>query len=238
MRFAIIDSCPVPHRLAPALMRIKARTGASLNSCDRSPEAEPYLQRLGKMSQRQLYEGFRLGRPGFNPANPPGFSTHERRNDGVAYPGPRGARLPYWCVGMDWTDAPAVVQAAKAEGYMAVVTYPSNPREGHHINFRREPLFKPLFKPLQPGSRGPRVLMLTRRLSALVSPANHEPYLDGARPTSTRPPRTRSGASRASTSSSSTASTGRSPTSSSSRADAVSAATGPEGVLRRGQGAP
>jgi peptidoglycan hydrolase-like protein with peptidoglycan-binding domain len=25
--------------------------------------------------------------------------------------------------------------------------------------------------------------MLTRRLSALVSPANHEPYLDGARPT-------------------------------------------------------
>ena len=37
MRFAIIDSCPVPHRLAPALMRIKARTGASLNSCDRSP---------------------------------------------------------------------------------------------------------------------------------------------------------------------------------------------------------
>jgi len=125
----------------------------------------------------------RLGRPGFNPANPPGFSTHERRNDGVAYPGPRGARLPYWCVGMDWTDAPAVVQAAKAEGYIAVVTYPSNPREGHHINFRREPLFKPLFKPLQRGSRGPRVLMLTRRLSALVSPANHEPYLDGARPT-------------------------------------------------------
>jgi len=182
MRFAIIDSCPVPHRLAPALMRIKARTGASLNSCDRSPEAEPYLQRLGKMSQRQLYEGFRLGRPGFNPANPPGFSTHERRNDGVAYPGPRGARLPYWCVGMDWTDAPAVVQAAKAEGYIAVVTYPSNPREGHHINFRREPLFRPLFKPLQRSSRGPRVLMLTRRLSALVSPANHEPYLDGARP--------------------------------------------------------
>src|SRR4051794_26983084 len=170
MRFAIIDSCPVPHRLAPALTRIKARTGASLNSCDRSPEAEPQLTRLGKLSQRQLYDGFRLGRPGFNPANPPGFSTHERRNDGVAYPGPRGVRLPYWCVGMDWTDADAVVRAARAEGYLAVVTYPSNPREGHHVNFRREPRVRLAVKPLQLGMRGLRVLALTRRLSALVSP--------------------------------------------------------------------
>ena len=181
MNFVVIDSCPVPAQLGPELRSIKAMSRATLVSCDRSPAAEALLAKLGKKSQRQLYELFQQGRG--NPANRPGQSTHERRNDGVAYPGPRGARLPYWCVGMDWTDAPAVVQAAKAEGYIAVVTYPSNPREGHHINFRREPLFKPLFKPLQRGSRGPRVLMLTRRLSALVSPANHEPYLDGARPT-------------------------------------------------------
>jgi hypothetical protein len=181
MQFDIIDGCPVPRRLAPAIKRIKARTGASLNSCDRSPEAEPYLRRHGKMSQRQLYEGFRQGRPGFNPANPPGFSTHERRNDGVAYRGPRGAWLPYWCVGMDWTNPAAVVQAAKAEGYQAVITYPSNPREGHHVNFRREPPVRVAARPLRRGSTGLRVVDLTRRLSYVHSPVDGKPYLGGKR---------------------------------------------------------
>ena len=181
MDFEIIDSCPVPARLAPALRRIKARSGAVINSCDRSAEAEPHLRRLGKMSQRQLYEGWIQRRPGFNPANPPGFSTHERRNDGVAYPGPRGSRLPYWAVGIDTNNTPGFIQAAKAEGYLAVVTYPGNPREGHHVNFRREPRVRVAVRPLRRGSRGPRVLRLTRRLSFVHSPADGKPYLDGRR---------------------------------------------------------
>jgi hypothetical protein len=181
MHFDVIDGCPVPQRLAPAIRRIKQRSGASLNSCDRSPEAEPMLQKLGKMSQRQLYEGWKAGRQGFNPANPPGFSTHERRNDGVAFPGPRGARLPYWCVGIDCTNTAAFVQAAKSEGYLAVVTYPGSPHEGHHVNFRREPRVRLAPRPLQQGATGPRVVALTRRLSFVRSPAGGPRYLDGKR---------------------------------------------------------
>lgn len=181
MRFEVIDSCPVPARLAPAIRRIKSRSGSLLNSCDRSPEAEPHLRRLGKMSQRQLYNGWIQRRPGFNPANPPGYSTHERRNDGVAYPGPRGARLPYWCVGIDCTNTPAFVQAAKNEGFLAVVTYPNSPREGHHVNFRREPRVRIAMPPLRLGSKGPRVVKLTRRLSFVRSPVDQKPYLTGRR---------------------------------------------------------
>ena len=181
MKFEIIDQCPVPRQLAPALRRIKARSGCTINSCDRSPEAEPYLRRYGKLSQRQLYEGWTQRRPGFNPANPPGFSTHERRNDGVAYPGPRGARLPYWAVGIDCSNSSALIAAARAEGFYAVLTYPSNPRESHHVNFRREPRMRLAHQPLRRGSRGPRVVQLTRKLSRLRSPADGKPYLDGRR---------------------------------------------------------
>src|SRR5262245_39526903 len=74
MEFVIIDNCPVPKQLADEVLQIKKLSGAHLNSCDRSTDAEPLLAKFGKMSQRQLYEGFRAGKPGFNPANPPGFS--------------------------------------------------------------------------------------------------------------------------------------------------------------------
>ncbi len=182
MRFTIVDGCPVPAKLAPAIERIKQRTGATLNSCDRSPAAEPLLAGLGKKSQRQLYEGWLRRLPGFNPANPPGRSTHERRNDGVAYLGPAGLPLRYWQVGMDWSNAQGVVQAAKQEGFTATVTYPGNPRESHHVNFRREPRLRPLFRALREGSRGRRVVDLTRRLSYVRSPfPPHAPYLDGKR---------------------------------------------------------
>lgn len=180
MRFEVIDQCPVPAKLAPALRRIKARSGATLNSCDRSPEAEPILRRHGKKSQRQLYEGFIKGLPGYNPANPPGKSTHERRCDRIAYPLPVGARLPYWCVGMDWSHPGAVISAARTEGFLAKVTYPSNPREGHHINFSKEPRLK-LRRALKRGSKGRAVVALTRRLSFVHSREDGKPYLDGKR---------------------------------------------------------
>lgn len=176
MQFAVVDNCPVPQDLAEELEEIKRRTGATLNSCDRSPDAEPLLQQFGKMSQRQLFEGFVARRPGFNPANPPGRSTHERRNDGVAYFGPAGMPLRYWQVGMDWSDSAAVMAAARGRGWVATLTYPGNPREGHHVNFRREPNL-PRTRTMKVGTRGPDVLLLQRRLSQLCSPFDGDRYL-------------------------------------------------------------
>jgi peptidoglycan hydrolase-like protein with peptidoglycan-binding domain len=175
MKFEIIDNCPVPVQLADCVRVIKRQTGATLNSCDRSTEAEPYLKRLGKQSQRQLYDGWIHHRPGYNPANPPGFSTHERRNDGVAYKGPRGMTLRYWQVGMDWSNSDAVIRAAAKLGFTATRTYPRDQREHHHLNFRREPKVK-LLPVLKRGSKGYRVARMTKSLSIARDPRG-EPYL-------------------------------------------------------------
>lgn len=176
MKFEIVDNTPVPAQIADCVREIKHRTGATLNSCDRSAEAEPYLRRLGKKSQRQLYEGWMRRLPGYNPANPPGFSTHERRNDGSAYPVPKGAPLRYWQVGMDWSNSDAVIRAAKELGFTATRTYPRDRREYHHLNFRREPKFK-LIPPLKRGSKGYRVARMTRMLAFVRDPTG-KPYLD------------------------------------------------------------
>lgn len=173
--FEIIDNCPVPRELADEIRVLKQRTGATLNSCDRSPEAEPTLRRLGKMSQRQLFEGFVQGRPGFNPANPPGRSTHERRNDGAAYPGRAGSRLEDWQVGMDWSDPQGIVKAASKRRWIVTVTYPTNAREAHHLNFRKAP---ELTITLKRGNKGKRVVELTEMLARLRSPKTGEPYLE------------------------------------------------------------
>lgn len=175
MKFEVVDGCPVPAQLADCVRRIKAETGATLNSCDRSQEAEPYLLRLGKMSQRQLYEGWTKRLPGFNPANPPGFSTHERRNDGVAYPGPRGMPLRYWQVGMDWSSSEEVIRAAARLGFTASRTYPRDAREYQHLNFRKEPRIR--LPALERGSKGVRVARMARLL-ARARDANGRPYLD------------------------------------------------------------
>ncbi len=100
IEFDVIDRCPVPRALADEVRFLKQKTGATLNSCDRSPEAEPLLRANGKKTQEKLHAEFLAGG---TPANKPGFSTHERRNDGTAYPGRRGARLEDWQVGMDWS---------------------------------------------------------------------------------------------------------------------------------------
>lgn len=191
MRFEVIDNCPVPAELADEVRELKRLSGAILNSCDRSPEAEPLLRRLGKMSQRQLHDGFVRGLPGFNPANLPGRSTHERRNDGVAYAGRVGAPLRYWQVGMDWSDTPAVLRAARKRGWIATVTYPNNPREHHHVNFRRTPRVKRV-RPLKRDSSGPEVRLLQARLHRLFSPIDGKRYLAGrpAGKTATFGPRT------------------------------------------------
>lgn len=179
MKFEIIDCKPVPADLAAEVREIKRLSGANLNSCDRTVEAVRYARSQGckLSSQQELWDGFRAGRPGFNPANPPGRSTHERRNDGVAYRGPAGMPLRYWQVGMDWSNAPGVVRAAASLGFLATVTYPSSPREGQHVNFRKEPKIKVPFRVLKRGSTGSRVEKITRRLMVARDPDTGEPYL-------------------------------------------------------------
>jgi len=180
VEFVVIDNCPVPAELADEIQRIKEISGAHLNSCDRSPEAEPILRRHGKHSQRELFDAFQRHEPGANPANPPGRSTHERRNDGVAYPGPAGEQLEYWQVGMDWDNPPAAIAAAQKLGWIATVTYPNSPHEAQHVNFRKEPetgLPSP-----KPGDDGPDVRRITHVLATIRSPLNNQPYLPEAFP--------------------------------------------------------
>lgn len=174
-KYVVVDSCPCPRKLAPVLERIKISSGSSFNSIYRGDDARALLHKCGKSSQKELYDGFVSGRPGFNPANPPGRSTHECRNDGVAYRGPAGMPLRWWQCGIDCNDSAGVVRAAASLGYTASVTYPGNPREGHHVNLRKKP--KLPRKALKRGSRGPRVKFLIWQLRVIRDPQTHKPYL-------------------------------------------------------------
>jgi peptidoglycan hydrolase-like protein with peptidoglycan-binding domain len=172
IEFDVIDRCPVPRALADEVRLLKQKTGATLASCDRSPEAGPLLKKNGKKSQAQLFEE---SKHGGNDANPPGFSTHERRNDGTAYPGRRGALLEDWQVGMDWNLPSAVVREATKRGWIVTVTYPNNPEEAQHLNFRKAP---ELDVELEKGDTGKLVREFTQKLANLRSPKTAEPYLE------------------------------------------------------------
>jgi hypothetical protein len=165
MSYVLVDSCPTPRKLAPVLKRIKQRTGCVYQSIYRGPDVEGLLHRVGKHSQRELYQMFLAGRG--NPANRPGQSTHELRSDGVAYVGPVGRRLRWWQVGIDVDDAhvQAFIRQAAREGFHAAITYPGSRSEYHHINFRKAPVVA--FPTLKRGARGPRVVVYSRRLATL-----------------------------------------------------------------------
>jgi hypothetical protein len=141
-KYVVVQGCPVPRRLAPFLRKTLAESGAQLQSCYRGSDAEGLLRRLGKHSQKWLYD--HQGRPEQpNPANPPGFSTHELRNDGQAYrQWRRGARVPWWACGIDIRDqdVKGFIAAARRHGWEVSQTYPSSVREYHHVNFRKPPI--------------------------------------------------------------------------------------------------
>lgn len=168
-RFAMIGTGagarPCPKKLAPVLRQIQKETGVTFTSILRTQGAVNYARKHGAVlsSQKELYDGFRAGRAGFNPANPPGRSTHERRSDGVPYPGPVGRPLRWWQVGIDCSDASAVIAAAKRHGWIVIRPY-SSPLEAHHVNFVKAPKF---FRPLKKGMRGPRIRKAKRRLKFL-----------------------------------------------------------------------
>ena len=178
MRYELVDCRPVPAKMAAEIRALKAATGAVLTSGLRGQPAVDFARSKGctLSSQPELYQGFISGRPGFNPANPPGRSTHELRSDGVAFAGPPGRLLLYWQFGQDWSNAPAVVEAASRRKWTATITYPDNPREGHHINFRRKPILN-VWVFIKRGARGPRALRLKRALYYVHSPKDGGRYL-------------------------------------------------------------
>lgn len=177
MKYDLVDCCPVPTKLAPVLRQIKNDTGCVYQSVYRGTDARVLLERCGKHDQLWLYTHLPRG-----VANPPGRSTHELRNDGVAYRLPAFVPLPYWCCGIDVDNAHvrAFIQAAARHGYLAAITYPNSAVEYHHVNFRKEPFFRIRKKYWKLGDKGSTVVKLSRRLAFVNSPHTHRPYLDHA----------------------------------------------------------
>lgn len=140
--YVVVSGCPVPYQLAPYLRTLLAESGARLVSAYRGTDAQALLHQLGKRSQAELYYAWthRLG--GALPANPPGYSTHELRNDGYAYGGARGSRLAWWQCGLDIDDShvAAFEYAAARHGWRVTRTYPNQASEYHHVNFRTAPV--------------------------------------------------------------------------------------------------
>jgi lysozyme len=141
VKFVVIDRCPVPAEIAEQVKQLKRDVpGAVLQSAYRGDQAAGLLKRLGKSTQAMLYSGWLRRLPGFNPANPPGRSTHELRSDGVAYRGPVGRPIKAWGCGLDFNDGavPKLIAAAKHRGWVLFQPYKSG-SEYHHLNFKRFP---------------------------------------------------------------------------------------------------
>lgn len=171
MEFKVIDCCPVPAKLEPELAAIKKATGCTYASIYRgqAKAAQKYLTGAApcfKHNQAWIYAHYPPG-----VANPPGYSTHECRNDGVAYSAwARGAPIPWWACGIDVDDAhvAAVCAEGRKRGWTVTVTYPGSTVEYHHVNFRKQPRIA--LPALKKGKRGPRVKALGKKLGILHRP--------------------------------------------------------------------
>src|ERR1043166_3090815 len=143
MQWVDVQGSPMPVQLARVVVPALKESGARLQSGYRGDDAaaRAIMRRHGKSTQRQLYEGWRRRLPGFNPANPPGRSTHELKSDGVAYPYvPAGRNLEWWQMGMDVDDAHVdrFLKALRRRGVQAWRPYPGG-REDPHVNIRAKP---------------------------------------------------------------------------------------------------
>lgn len=136
MKTVTFDGTPVFHGLAVILDECR-RHGwdGKLNSADRR---QGVAEKYGRMSQAALYAGWLAHRAGFNPANPPGRSTHELRSDGVPYRGPVGRPLSWWQLGLDVSDSDRLITVAEKRGYHLFRPYSSG-SERHHVNLRVSP---------------------------------------------------------------------------------------------------
>jgi hypothetical protein len=166
VKYALIDCKPVPAEFDEELRALGLGNDVTLFSCLRTQDAVNFARSNGCQvsSQAELFDCFQRGVPGCNPANPPGRSTHELRNDGVAYPGPSGMKLEYWQCGIDSSNPQQLIARARQRGWVVTVTYPTNPREAHHVNFRKE---AELDLTIRKGDKGKEVAQLTGRLKYL-----------------------------------------------------------------------
>lgn len=121
-----------------ALMLQDCRDHGWTGTLSSSDRRKGVAERYGKMSQAALYAGWLAHRAGFNPANPPGRSTHELRSDAAAYRGPVGRPLAWWQIGLDVTAHAQLVAVATRIGYDLRRPYASG-SEAHHVNLYRSP---------------------------------------------------------------------------------------------------
>jgi hypothetical protein len=136
--FRTIQGSPCNSLIAPYIAIVVNDARATVNSIYRGDDAAAILHRHGKHTQRELYAMFLNGQG--NPANPPGFSTHELRSDGSAYPVPRGRALERWQQGFEVNDSDVreVIRQAARHGWQLWQPYPGS-SEFHHLNFRVRP---------------------------------------------------------------------------------------------------
>lgn len=177
---------PVPRKLGYPTRAICEESGTWINSALRTQRAVTWARKRGAdlSSQAELYYGYVAGLPGYNPANRPGQSTHERRSDGIAYAIAVGLPLRWWQCGLDIggprssrENAQAFCEAARRHNWIASITYPSSPNEQHHVNFRKMPKYR---KPinLERGDRGRKVEKYSRRLAFLRRPNSKHRYFN------------------------------------------------------------
>jgi lysozyme len=179
--------CDNTNGFGDAVAMISRRAQAPVQSCARERAAEPLLRRIGKMSQRELFACSQncvaACHGNCNPANPPGRSTHERRNDGVAYPAwVPGVLLPYWARGIDVRRdrVAAFCAEARRAGWIVTATYPGSLAESQHVNFRkRPPISLWEVRPVRKGFGGPRAREVIKALSdgEVLDPGTRQPYL-------------------------------------------------------------
>lgn len=183
--------CDTTNGFGDAVALISNEADAPIVSCAREKAAEPYLKQLGKMSQQQLYDCAQAKlrthvcpdkcSGNCNPANPPGKSTHERRNDGVAYPAwPAAFKLPVWGRGIDVQRdrVGAFCSKAREHGWIVAVTYPGSLSESQHVNFRKAPVVSLWqVRPWKPGDGGPRGVLVRNALKSILDPQTRKPYL-------------------------------------------------------------
>lgn len=137
--FRVIAGCPCNKWIAPYFSIVTADAQATVNSIYRGQDAAWILHKHGHQTQAELYQLFLQGKG--NPANPPGFSTHELRSDGAAYPSiPRGGRLDWWQQGLDVNDSDVehVIRQAAWHGWHMFQPYSAG-TEFHHLNFSSKP---------------------------------------------------------------------------------------------------
>jgi hypothetical protein len=139
-RTVAFDGVPVFAGLALALQDARDHgVQFSLNSADRR---DGVAERFGKMSQAALFRCSRnctLDCHGnCNPANPPGFSSHELKSDGNAVYGPRGSSIPWYKLGIDADNAEGLRAWLHGHGYEVVRPYPDG-REAQHFSFVADP---------------------------------------------------------------------------------------------------